>query len=207
LHPLLRRAAESDRSARAGRQVLEGVYGIDAQPLLPCFVGNASDLYRQRHNPFIYYDDVRNDAARCNRIVPFTEFAADLQANALPDFVWITPNICNDAHSCPLGAGDAWLKTWVPDILASPAWRNQGALFITFDEGDTAWGGLGAPGGHLATVMLSPLGKPAYRSPLAYTHYSLLRTIEDAWGLPALGEAEQAQPMADFFAATFAPSR
>src|SRR5215212_10122113 len=60
-----------------------------------CFVGNAAPLYKQKHNPFIYYDNVRTNSARCNKIVPFTQFAADAQANTLPDFVWITPNMCN----------------------------------------------------------------------------------------------------------------
>src|SRR6266545_536868 len=67
----------------------------------PCFVGDAAPLYRQKHNPFIYYDSVRTNPARCARIVPFTQFETDLQAAALPDYVWITPNMCNDGHDCP----------------------------------------------------------------------------------------------------------
>src|SRR6476661_11270806 len=46
----------------------------------PCFVGDALPLYKQKHNPFIYYDNVRNNPARCNQIVPFTQFAADVNA-------------------------------------------------------------------------------------------------------------------------------
>src|SRR5262245_1386959 len=141
-----------------------------------CFVGDAAPLYRQKHNPFIYFDDVRNDAARCNKIVPFTQFAADIAANAVPDFVWITPNMCNDAHDCPISTSDAWLKTWVPQILASPAWKDQGALFITFDEGETGDGRCctHAEGGRIITLVISPLGKPSFSSDVAYDHYSLL---------------------------------
>ena len=167
-----------------------------------CFVGDAPPLYRQKHNPFIYYDDVRNDPARCSKVVPFTQFAVDLQANALPDFVWITPNMCNDMHDCPASAGDAWLETWVPQIIASPAWRDRGALFITFDEGSGAAGCCTyASGGRIATLVISPLGKPGYASDVAYDHYSLLRTIEAAWGLPLLGKAscDCSPTMADFF--------
>jgi phospholipase C len=166
----------------------------------PCFVGNDGDLYRQRHNPFIYYDDIRTNPKRCNQIVPFTQFAQDLQANALPNFVWITPNMCDDAHDCALDASDTWLKTWVPQILASSAWKDRGALFITFDEGDHALtAGTTFGGGRIATVVLSPLGKAAYQSPLAYSHYALLRTIEDAWHLQPLNEATHTPPMSDFF--------
>jgi hypothetical protein len=172
----------------------------------PCFIGNKGSLYQQKHNPFIYFTTIRNNPARCNRIVPFTEFGADLQANTLPNYVWITPNMCNDMHDCAIKVGDAWLQAWVPQIIASPAWHDQGVLFITFDEGDLSddsgccqYG----QGGHLATLVISPLGKPAYRSQELYSHYSLLRTIEDSWGLPPLGKAncDCSLPMADFFEA------
>jgi acid phosphatase len=168
----------------------------------PCFVGDAAPLYKQKHNPFIYYDNIRTSAARCKKIVPFTEFAADIKANTLPDFVWITPNMCNDMHDCPVSAGDSWLKTVVPQILASPAWKDQGVLFITFDEGSGTGGCCGnAAGGRLATLVLSPLGRSGFTSDVPYSHYSLLRTIEAAWTLSLLGQAncDCALPMADFF--------
>jgi phospholipase C len=175
---------------------------MEAMPS-PCFVGDAPPLYRQKHNPFIYFDDVRNDPARCARIVPFTQLAADLQANALPDFVWITPDMCNDGHDCPLSASDAWLQTWVPQILQSPAWQDGGALFITYDEGEKADGACCTygEGGRIAMLVIAPQGKTGYTSQVAYDHYSLLRTIEQAWGLPLLGKAncDCSPTMTDFF--------
>jgi phosphatidylinositol-3-phosphatase len=170
----------------------------------PCFVGDSGHLYRQKHNPFIYFDNIRNNLARCNNIVPFSQFDIDLQANALPDYVWITPNMCNDIHDCSLSTGDAWLQTWVAKILNSPAWQQSGVLFLTFDESrsaDTTGCCQYAMGGHILTLVISPLGKPAYQSTVDYDHYSLLRTIEEAWGLPLLNKAncDCSQPMADFF--------
>ncbi|HEY3229490.1 MAG TPA: alkaline phosphatase family protein [Roseiflexaceae bacterium] len=170
----------------------------------PCFVGDSGSLYRQKHNPFIYFDNIRNNPARCNNIVPFSQFDIDLQANALPDYVWITPNMCNDIHDCPLSTGDAWLQTWVTKILNSPAWQQDGVLFLTFDESrssDTTGCCVYAMGGHILTLVISPLGKPAYQSTVDYDHYSLLRTIEEAWSLPLLNKAncDCSQPMADFF--------
>lgn len=172
----------------------------------PCFVGDQG-RYQQKHNPFIYYDAIRQNPARCSRIVPFTQFAQDLAANTLPDYVWITPDMCNDTHDCPISTGDAWLQTWMPKILASPAWQQGGVLFITYDESaaaDRSGCCQKAAGGQVVTLVISPLGKPAYRSSVPYDHYSLLRTIEDSWGLPALGDAACpcTQPMADFFART-----
>ena len=169
-----------------------------------CFVGDAPPLYRQKHNPFIYYDSIRNNPARCARIVPFSEFASDLQANTLPDFVWITPNMCNDGHDCPVSSANAWLEQWIPQILASPAWKDNGALFLTFDEGEKADDGgccQYATGGRIATLVISPLARPGYESTVGYTHYSLLRTIESAWQLAPLGHAacDCSPTMADFF--------
>ncbi len=166
----------------------------------PCFIGDAKPLYYQKHNPFIYYNSIRNDPARCRRIVPLTDLERDLAANTLPNYVWITPNMCSDTHDCSSGDGDTWLKTWVPQILSSPAWRNGGALFITFDEGKRTVGGP-SDGGHLATLVISPLGKPGFRSATAYDHYALLRTVERAWGLPELKNAgcECTPTMGEFF--------
>ncbi len=161
--------------------------------------------YRQKHNPFIYFDSIRLNPARCQKIVPFTEFATDLQNNQVPNFTWITPDMCNDAHDCPMNASDAWLQTWVPRILASPAWQDGGALFITFDEGSTNAGCCQeAAGGRIMTMVISPLlVQPGFRSDVPYTHYSLLRTIEMAWGLPLLAKAncDCSVPMGDFFKA------
>jgi phosphatidylinositol-3-phosphatase len=176
----------------------------------PCFVGDSKDkLYRQKHNPFIYFDNIRTNPARCKNIVPFTQFAADIAANSLPDFVWITPNMCNNMHDCSLSTADTWLQTWVSQILAAPAWQQNGALFLTYDESnpsDNSSCCVYAVGGHILTMVISPLAKPAYQSQIAYDHYSLLRTIEQSWGMPLLGKAncDCSQPMADFFPAVMA---
>jgi len=157
----------------------------------PCFVGDQGK-YQQKHNPFIYFDNIRQNPSRCNKIVPFSQFAQDLATNNLPNYVWITPDMCNDTHDCPTATGDAWLHTWVPQILASPAWQQNGVLFITYDE-SVGRDGSGccqeAHGGHVVTLVISPLGKPAYQSTTAYDHYSILRTIEASWGMPRLNGA------------------
>jgi hypothetical protein len=172
---------------------------IEAMPQA-CFVGSKRPLYAQKHNPFIYYDDIRNNPVRCRRIVPFTDFALDLQNKTLPHYSWITPDMCNSEHDCSVAKGDAWLQTWVPRILASPAWQQGGALFITYDEGSTSQGCCaGSVGGRIATLVISPLGKPAFQSAAAHDHYSLLRTIEEAWDMPPLGKAAGARTLGDFF--------
>ena len=169
----------------------------------PCFTGDAYP-YMQKHDPFIYFDDVRNNAARCHNIVPLTGLAADLSSGTAPDFVWITPNMCHDMHDCSTATGDAWLSHEVPLILASSAWKQGGALFITWDEGTSSDGCCAyATGGRVATLVISPLGKSHVQSATPHDHYSLLRTIADAWHLTEPGHAADPAtvPLTEFFAA------
>ena len=167
----------------------------------PCFVGDAYP-YMQKHNPFIYYDDIRTNPTRCADIVPLTRLSSDIATHAVPDFVWITPNMCHDMHDCTASSSDAWLKTIVPQITSSHAWKDNGLLVITWDEGtDNSGCCQYAAGGHIATLVISPLVPAGTRSAQPYDHYSLLRTITQAWGLREPGHAASAatRPLVDFF--------
>ncbi len=188
-------ANQLERAGRSWKAYMESLPG-------PCFKGTGSGRYALKHNPFMYYDDIRNDPQRCNKVVPLTQLDGDLQSGSVPDLVWISPNLCSDMHDCPIATGDGWLRTWVPKILNSPAWQQNGVLFITFDEGTSRSGCCQvAAGGKVDTLVISPLVQPGFVSEVAYDHYSLLRTIEDAWGLPRLANAGLAAtaPMVDFF--------
>ncbi|MFL5629230.1 MAG: alkaline phosphatase family protein [Ktedonobacteraceae bacterium] len=170
----------------------------------PCYIGNSPDgLYMQKHDPFLYYDDIRTNRSRCaTHVVPFTQFSTDLAANQLPNYVWITPNMCHDMHNCSIAVGDKWLSEVVPSILHSNAFTDNGVLFITFDEGRSDAGCCGnAHGGQVITLVISPLVKKGWQSSSPETHYSLLRTIETAWGLPHLGNAAESTGMAEYFSA------
>lgn len=147
--------------------------------------GTSPNDYAKKHDPFMYYNDVRNRPKRCNKIVPFTQFPKDLKSS-LPQFGWITPNECNDMHSCSIQTGDSWLKKWVPKIL--PALGTNGVLIVVFDEGstDAACCSLGTGGGHVVTIIAGPGAKASTKIRAAADHYSLLRLIEDAWGLKRL---------------------
>jgi len=108
----------------------------------------------------------------------------------VPNFVWITPNMCNDTHDCAVSTGDSWLSNVVPTISGSAAFRNGGVLFISWDEGSSNAGCCGDTwGGHVATLVISPRSIPGFRSSVAENHYGLLRTIEDAFHLAHLGAA------------------
>jgi hypothetical protein len=159
----------------------------------PCFLGDKVE-YVQKHNPFIYFDPVRQDTARCEgNIVPLSVLQADLEAGSLPNFVFITPNLCNSAHDCSLDVTDAWMANELMQII--PALEKEGPNYLvvlTWDEGQGKHSCCGLPleaGGRIAVVLISPQVKNNFQDPTPYTHYSLLKTISAAWGLPYLGHA------------------
>ncbi|MHB8619502.1 MAG: alkaline phosphatase family protein [Chloroflexota bacterium] len=165
--------------------------------------GSGGGVYVLKHDPFLYFQDIRTNPVRCRRVVPLTQINADLSSPSMPDFAWISPNLQHDMHDGSVAGGDRWLAGFVPRILTSPAWKQNGLLAITWDEGRTNQACCGVPGGgHVATLLISPLSKPGYRFATPATHYSLLRTVEDIWGLGHLAHAaDQASvPLLDAFA-------
>jgi len=159
----------------------------------PCFVGDTLS-YVQKHNPFIYFDPIRLDVARCERsAVPLTALQTDIEADALPNFLFIKPNICNDSHDCTLDVSDAWLTNLLSTLVpALDATGDSYLLVMLFEEGQGNHSCCGLPleaGGRVPVVLYSPLVKNGFEDSTPYTHYSLLKTISEAWGLPYLGHA------------------
>jgi acid phosphatase len=144
----------------------------------------AAGQYARKHNPAISFASISGNPTRCARITRLSGFDP-----AAADFEMIIPNQINDMHSSSVRAGDDFLRAFVPRITGSPAFANS-LLVITWDEGagsDSAGGG-----GHIATIIASPGMKAGSKFTAPTTHYSLLRTIELAWGLPLLGGAATA---------------
>jgi phosphatidylinositol-3-phosphatase len=114
---------------------------------------SAGDQYAVRHNPFMYFHSIIDQPSCGQHVVSLHRLVDDLRSvSTTPNFSFITPNLCNDGHDgdgtgaagkgCVdgnpggLASTDAFLKAWVPRILKSPAYREDGLLMITFDEGD-----------------------------------------------------------------------
>jgi hypothetical protein len=162
------------------------------------YTGGDSGKYAVRHNPLAYMTDVQNNAAQARNLVPFTQFAADLPTANLPDYSFIVPNLCNDAHDCPLSTADNWLKTNIDPLIASPVFQKDGLLIIVFDEANDQdfTGG----GGHVAAVIVSPQAKRGYKSIAFYQHQSVLRLMLEGLGVTKLpGAAASAPAMWEFF--------
>ena len=155
--------------------------------------------YVAKHNPFAFFRDVTDNnnpnSSYCiahNR--PFTELARDLRKNAVARYNFITPNLCNDMHDCGITAGDTWLSQNLPAILNSQAYQNNGAVFITWDEGANG------SDGPIGMIVVSPLAKVNYANSIYYTHSSTLRTMQEIFGVrPFLRDAANATDLSDLF--------
>ena len=135
----------------------------------------SNGLYAAKHNPFVFFDDVTEGRSASSphcieHIRPYEELAPQTFAQ----YNFITPNLCDDMHDSggcvtpdSVANGDAWLSREVPKILASKAYQDGGALFVTWDENE---GGEGVP---IGLIALSPFAKPGYSNEIAYTHSSL----------------------------------
>jgi len=177
-----------------------------------------NDQYAARHNPFLYFHSIIDSPACAQNVVDLSNMTADLTRQATtPNFAFVTPDLCSDGHDAPCIDGrpgglksiDTFLKTWVPRILNSPAYKKDGLVIVTFDEAEvnndaTACcneqpgpnspmpGQTGPGGGRTGAVAISPFVKPGSKNSTPYNHYSFLRSMEDIFGLEHLGFAGQA---------------
>jgi hypothetical protein len=206
---------DPDREADRCGRVPIGAKDItnDAEP---------GDMYAARHDPFVWIHAITNFPSVCNNVVPLSQMEADFSSEATtPNFAFITPNVCHDGHDQPcvdgqpggLVSADQWLHDWIPLILNSEAFKEDGVLLITTDESEGVGasgadnavaccneqsgpnialpGGNGPGGGRVAAVMVSRFIKPGTVSNVPYNHYSALKSIEQMFGVPFLGFAGQ----------------
>ena len=173
------------------------------------YLGNDVYPYAKHHNPFAYLSDVVNSSAQAANIVPFTQLASDLNANALPAFAFIAPNLLHDAHDCPGGptavcpdsdkltAADNWLNTNIDPLIHNAALANS-VFIITFDEAADTDATNG--GGKIAFVAVGSHVKSGFQSFGMYQHQSALHTVLDLLKVPNMPNAAATAPvMTDFF--------
>ncbi len=147
--------------------------------------------YAVKHNPAAYYTGPGDRAACLSDDITLGTPAAgalrdDLSRGSLPAFAFITPDLCNDTHDCPVSVGDRWLAGWMPTILGSDAYRSgRTAVFVVWDEPTP-----------MPNMVIGSSVAPGTVAAQAFDHYSLLRTTEELLGLsPFLGQAASATSM------------
>jgi phosphatidylinositol-3-phosphatase len=195
-----------DKAGVSWKAYVEEISGTDC-PLTD------SGKFVTRHTPMLFFDDVTgNDPSSTNckaHVRPYTELAADLGGNKVARYNFISPNLCDDMHGLTVAcgtanfdevaAGDTWLKNEVPKILASDAYKKNGVLFIAWDEGDEPLVGT-ASDGPMPFIVMSPKAKAGFASQTKLTHSSLLRSVQEIFGVaPLLRDAQSATNLGEFF--------
>ncbi len=178
------------------------------------YLGYQYGDYVRRHNPFAFYSDVVGHLPQHWNMVPADPFLLqDIVGNRMANFTWITPDLLHDAHDGlndqqALQAADQYLQTFLPQLLATPAFQpgGDGVLMLSFDEGelsDQHCGGSPDPdncGGHIWHVLIGPRVKRNYQSSTHYKQGSQLRLICDLMGIfPCPGDGATSPVMAEFF--------
>lgn len=184
-------------------------------------IPDGDDSYAAIQNPFVYFHGIIDAPSRCNsHVVSLVELKTDLRRVATtPNYSFISSSICHQGWDRYCGTQQApaanviaaFLREWVPLITHSPAFSKDGLLIITFAQSyggrpqdyeaccgelpmsvDPIEPGLRGPGGgRVGAVALSPFIRPGTVSKTPYNHYSLLRTVEDVFGLGHLGFAAE----------------
>jgi phosphatidylinositol-3-phosphatase len=181
-----------------------------------------TNQYAARHDPFVYFHALIDSPTCAENVVDLTRLPQDLESpSTSPEYAFITPDLCYDGHddtcadeTSPAGwqGVNAFLEEWVPRIKASAAYKDHGAIMVTFDESENGAdsccqehsgpntpnnGGTtpGDGGGRIGAVIESPCIKPGTVTEADYNHYSTLRWIEDNFGLSHLAEASTEGPI------------
>jgi len=158
-----------------------------------CNSAKSVGKYYRKHNPFMSYDNIRTNPARCAKIVDFVAFDSDLAAGTLPEYSFLSPNIDHDAHNSNITYGGKWLNSFFSErLLKFPA---GSLVVVTWDEDDYT------DKNQVLTFLLDPNGSifPAGTvDDTKYNHYSLLRTVEENWSLGSLGRNDQNATIFDF---------
>jgi hypothetical protein len=188
--------------------------------------------YAAKHNPQVFFKDTtaNNDPSNPayqqlaqNNYAPLQQLATDLKNDTVAQYNWITPDQFNDMHTTLAGGyegltgdaarikqGDDFLSQIVPEIMASDAYKNNGAIILWWDESESQ----GTPGDNaddfnhtIPEIVISSLahpnvnGKPYASDGIAYSHSSDLRTMQEIFQVgPFLGDAANSHDLADLFA-------
>ena len=164
---------------------------------------NSSGQYAAKHNPFVFFRDISGNPPSTSTTgctshmsnLTASILQSDLANGNVANYNFLTPNLCNDMHDCSVTTGDTWLSTFVPIIMNSNLYKQDGAIFITWDEG-------GSGNNPIGMFVLSPYAKVGHTNNIAYSHASFVKTVENIFGLsPLVGHAADSGTvdLSDFF--------
>lgn len=214
---------------------LSSISGMFVGERTNAYNGSSQYNYAAKHNPMVFFTDTNggNDSSPANGLsshyAPLQQLTADLAHHTVADYNWITPDQYNDMHTmlaagykaltgdaAQIKQGDEFLWQVIPVIMASDAYKNNGAIIIWFDESEPD----GVPGDNaddfshtIPEIVISPLAHPnvngvPHASAINYTHSSDLRTLQEVFHVgPLLGDAADATDLSDLFAPGVVPKK
>jgi phospholipase C len=150
-----------------------------------CFLGASKGKYARKHVPFLSFTNVSRNPARCANIVNDTQFEKDIANNALPNFSLFVPNLDSDGHDTGVNYADLFMAKRFGKLLKDPNFLKETLVIVTFDESATYFGN------SIYTSLIGAGIVPGSRDAKKMDHISLLRMIEDEWGLGNLGRKDQ----------------
>jgi len=155
-------------------------------------------FYVRKHDPLIIYDSVASVPSRRSRIRNFNDFAVDVNASALPQWVFVTPNMVNDGHDTTIDWINQWLQFWLVPLLRDSNFNDNSTLILlTFDENETK-----AENNQVVSLLLGgavPNNSRGTVDGTFYTHFSTLSTVEANWGLGSLGRGDTNKTLSNVF--------
>ncbi|KAG1889282.1 phosphoesterase family-domain-containing protein [Suillus subluteus] len=154
--------------------------------------------YVRKHNPLVIYESVANISTRSARIRNFNDFAVDVGNNSLSQWIFITPNLRDDAHDTSVAYAAAWLNYWLLPLLNDTNFNTDSTLILlTFDENETY-----TIDNNVYSLLLGGVIPQAMKNTTDstfYTHYSTLSTVENNWDLGNLGRGDTNKTLANVF--------
>ncbi|KAH9991860.1 phosphoesterase family-domain-containing protein [Russula vinacea] len=154
--------------------------------------------YVRKHNPTIIYDSVASVPSRLARHRNFNDFAADVNASALPQWMFVTPNMVDDGHDTSVDYAASWLQYWLVPLLNDTNFNDNNTLIVlTFDENESY-----TENNCVLALLLGgavPNNARGTTDSTYYTHYSLLSTVEANWGLGSLGRGDTNKTLSNVF--------
>ena len=175
-------------------------------------IPDADTQYVAKHNGIVNFANLQTPA-ELGKMFPLSQLSADLTSGAVPNFSYIVPNECNDMHGAPpwcvdsgstnslqqsflIAQGDGFVRNVVNEITGSPMWlAGNNAIVITFDEGNTAKS-------RVLTIVITSHGPRGVSDNTSYSHYSLLASLQQTFGLGCLLNSCTASLMTNLFAIT-----
>ncbi|KAG0013898.1 hypothetical protein BGZ80_010773 [Entomortierella chlamydospora] len=157
-----------------------------------CYTGSSSSsLYYRKHNPFVSYGSIYKNSTRCKNVVSATQFTTDVNNGALPNYSFYTPNIKNDGHDTTVAYAGQWLTGFLTPLLSNSNFMKNTLVVVTFDEAED----YSDTTNHVLALLLGDAvnGTANTVDSTYYTHYSLISTVENNWGLGNLNLGDVGQ--------------